>query len=163
MTPWTTASLTPTWSWCGSRFAETHSSLDAAFGYSFPNSLQSVYTSLMLLLLLFQKFQPDHIHLNFIPPGEIKREAAIRLTLWLNVCCSSFQRGAEVIASLSASGPGVHLIKNGHGRTDEHPHSSAQVYSVYIPTCMNRHVQLLQRRGEGQVKQYLKWTNETSN
>lgn len=39
MTPLTAPSLTPTWSLCGSRFAKTDSSLAAALGYSFPNSL----------------------------------------------------------------------------------------------------------------------------
>lgn len=73
MTPLATPSLTPTRSLCGSRFAKTDSSLAAALGYSFPNSLQSVDTSLMFFFFFFfRNFNRTISTLTLLHLGRLK-------------------------------------------------------------------------------------------
>lgn len=127
----------PTNGFCGasSRLSKSASSpLTAAFTrYSYPTSLLSVCTSLKLFILTGRS------SLTLFHLGRLDVQKAIRLRVWLNAHRNHFHQGADYCstACIQVRCCSVHQIKNSHARTQQQPpHSFAQIYFVYIWTCV---------------------------
>lgn len=133
----------PTHVFCEHPVSESTSAPLAAAvrGYSYPTSLQSVCTSLKLFILTGRS------SLTLLHMGRVK---AIRLRVWLKAHRNNVHQGADYCTvCIQVSCCWATKLKTCHTWTQPRPpHSFAQIYFVYIWTCVNTILLLLFYKGE---------------